>query len=102
MTCFLSRGCGRGEGGLLCRKLRREEQALADRRAHGILAERLGDQETSRALYRELGLLLKRHPTWKMGVITSDPAFERNFGRRADHKRRLYNGRLECEFCVFE
>ena len=64
--------------------------------------ERLGDQETSRALYRELGLLLKRHPTWKMGVITSDPAFERNFGRRADHKRRLYNGRLECEFCVFE
>ena len=51
---------------------------------------------------RELGLLRKRHPTWKMGVITSDPAFERSFGRRADHKRRLYNGRLECEFCIFE
>ena len=63
--------------------------------------ERLGDQETCRALYRELGLLLKRHPTWKMGVITSDPSFERNFGRRATSKRRLYNGRLECEFCLF-
>jgi putative N6-adenine-specific DNA methylase len=64
--------------------------------------ERMSDHEKSRALYRELHLLLKRHPTWKMGVIVSDPAFERNFGRRADHKRRLYNGRLECEFCVFE
>lgn len=64
--------------------------------------ERLGDQQSARELYRELGLLKKRHPAWKMGVITSDPAFERNFGRRADHRRRLYNGRLECEFCVFE
>lgn len=64
--------------------------------------ERLGDAQSSRALYRELGLLLQRHPTWKMGVITADPAFERSFGRRATRKRRLYNGRLECEFCIFE
>ena len=64
--------------------------------------ERMSDHEKCRALYRELNLLLKRHPTWKMGVIVSDPAFERSFGRRADRKRRLYNGRLECEFCVFE
>jgi len=63
--------------------------------------ERLGDQESCRALYRELGLLLKRHPGWKMGVIASDPAFERYFGRRADQRRRLYNGRLECEFFIF-
>jgi len=63
--------------------------------------ERLGDQQQARALYREMGLLLKRHPGWKMAVITSDSAFERNFGRRADKKRRLYNGRLECEFCIF-
>lgn len=63
--------------------------------------ERLGDQQQARALYKEMGLLLKRHPGWKMAVITSDSAFERNFGRRADKKRRLYNGRLECEFCIF-
>ncbi|MBE5800867.1 MAG: class I SAM-dependent RNA methyltransferase [Clostridiales bacterium] len=63
--------------------------------------ERLGDQQQTRALYKEMGLLLKRHPGWKMAVITSDSAFERNFGRRADKKRRLYNGRLECEFCIF-
>lgn len=63
--------------------------------------ERLGDREHARALYRDLGLLLRRHPGWRMGVITSDPAFERFFGRRADQRRRLYNGRLECEFLAF-
>ena len=63
--------------------------------------ERLSDQKSARELYREIGLLLKRHPGWKLAVITADPAFERSFGRRADKKRRLYNGRLECEFYLY-
>jgi putative N6-adenine-specific DNA methylase len=63
--------------------------------------ERLSDRESCRALYRELGNLLKRHPGWKMGALCADPAFERYFGRRADQKRRLYNGRLECEYFLF-
>ena len=63
--------------------------------------ERLSDQKGARELYREIGLLLKRHPGWKLAVITADPAFERSFGRRADKKRRLYNGRLECEFYLY-
>ena len=64
--------------------------------------ERLGDKREAEALYREMGLLLKRHPGWMLCAITSDFAFERCFGRRATHKRRLYNGRLECEFYIFE
>ena len=48
-----------------------------------------------------LGLLLRRHPGWTLCAITSHPGFERCFGRRADKKRRLYNGRLECEFMTF-
>ena len=63
--------------------------------------ERMSDRDSCRDLYRELGLLLRRHPGWRMGVIAADPAFERSFGRRADKKRRLYNGRLECEFFLF-
>ena len=63
--------------------------------------ERLSDRDQCRALYRELGMLLRRHPGWRMGVIASDPGFERAFGRRADKKRRLYNGRLECEFFMY-
>ncbi len=63
--------------------------------------ERLGDQEACRALYHDLGLLQKRHPTWSLCAISSDPGFEKSFGRRADKKRRLYNGRLECQFYTF-
>ena len=63
--------------------------------------ERLSDRDSCRALYRELGLLLKRHHGWTMAALCADPAFERYFGRRANQKRRLYNGRLECELYLY-
>ena len=63
--------------------------------------ERLSDRRACEALYRELGLLLRRHPGFHLACITSHPGFERSFGRRADKRRRLYNGRLECEFMTF-
>ncbi len=64
--------------------------------------ERLSDRDSCRVLYRELGLLLKRHPGWSLCALSSDPAFDRYFGRRANKKRRLYNGRLECELYIFQ
>ena len=63
--------------------------------------ERLIDRRTCERLYGEMRLLQQRHPGWSLCAITSDPAFERAFGRRADQKRRMYNGRLECEFMTF-
>lgn len=63
--------------------------------------ERLSDRRGCEALYREMGLLLRRHPGWTLCAITSHPGFERCVGRRADKRRRLYNGRLECEFMTF-
>ncbi|MBR2823029.1 MAG: class I SAM-dependent RNA methyltransferase [Clostridia bacterium] len=63
--------------------------------------ERLGDQASCRDLYRDLGLLHHRHPSWSLCAISSDPSFEKAFGRRADKKRRLYNGRLECQLYTF-
>lgn len=64
--------------------------------------ERLGTLDESRALCRDLRALSDRHPTWSFCAVSSDPAFERCFGRRADRKRRLYNGTIECVFYVFE
>ncbi len=63
--------------------------------------ERLGDKKSCEALYRKMRKLLDDNPTWRLCVITSDPMFERCLGRRATKKRRLYNGRLECEFMTF-
>ncbi len=63
--------------------------------------ERLSDRKACEALYRDLGLLSRRHPGFHLACITSHPGFERCYGRRADKKRRFYNGRLECEFMTF-
>ena len=63
--------------------------------------ERLSDQEHCRKLYAELRRLKARHPGWSLCAISSDPGFERAYGKRADKKRRLYNGRLECEFLIY-
>ncbi len=63
--------------------------------------ERLSDRETCHALYRDLRLLKERHPGWSLCAISSDPSFERYYGKKADRKRRLYNGRLECNFYIY-
>ena len=34
-------------------------------------------------------------------VICSDPDFERCFGKRADKKRKLYNGMLQCNLYMY-
>lgn len=63
--------------------------------------ERLSDRKACEALYRELRMLRDRHEDSRMAVITAHTGFERCFGQRAKQKRRLYNGRLECEYCIF-
>ncbi len=63
--------------------------------------ERMGDKKACAALYRQMGAYFARQACASMTVIASDPAFEKQFGRRADRKRRLYNGRLECEVMTF-
>ncbi len=75
---------------------------FAPDRTHGCIVtnppygERLGDDREIRMLYKELGALMNRAPTWSLFVIASRPDFEKLLGRRADKNRKLYNGRIEC------
>ncbi len=63
--------------------------------------ERLGDKKASDRISVDLGALMARHPGSGLAVITANHAFERLIRRKAKARRRLYNGRLECEFLVF-
>ncbi|MBO6093621.1 MAG: class I SAM-dependent RNA methyltransferase, partial [Oscillospiraceae bacterium] len=63
--------------------------------------ERLGDKQSCHILYNDLHQMQKRHPGWSLCAVSSDPEFEKAYGRRADKKRRLYNGRLECQLYIF-
>lgn len=56
----------------------------------------MGEQQSARRLYQALGRHLKYADGWKKVIISSEPEFERCFGRPAQKKRKLYNGRLLC------
>lgn len=74
---------------------------------HGIIlcnppyGERIGEKEETHGIYKTLKKFYKANPTWSLYLITTDKDFERlAFGRPADRRRKLYNGRLEA--CYYQ
>lgn len=63
--------------------------------------ERLGDRPQVEALYRQMGEIAAELPTWSWFVITSHPHFERHFGKQATRRRKLFNGRIACQYYQF-
>jgi len=63
--------------------------------------ERLGETKNIEKLYKEMGRTFKKLDTWSYYIITSYPGFERLFGRKADKKRKLYNGNILCYYYQF-
>ncbi len=64
--------------------------------------ERLGDNEEVEAVYRVMGQTFASLESWSQYILTSYKGFERLFGRRADRRRKLYNGRLECQYYQYQ
>jgi putative N6-adenine-specific DNA methylase len=60
--------------------------------------ERMGDRDLVDALNRDLGAIARSHPTWSTYVLTPHPLLERQFGRPADRRRKLFNGKIECTY----
>ena len=63
--------------------------------------ERMLEQNSARGLYSALGRHLKFANDWKKFIITSEPEFEHYFGKRADKKRKFYNGKIKCDLYMF-
>ena len=63
--------------------------------------ERMMEQESAKRLYSALGRHLKFAGEWKKYVITSEPEFEHYFGKRADKKRKFYNGKIKCDYYMY-
>ncbi len=60
--------------------------------------ERLGQEEEVQEIYRDMGKVFRKLDTWSYYVITAHPEFEKLFGRKADKRRKLFNGRLPCQY----
>ncbi len=63
--------------------------------------QRMLEQQSAQRLYGALGRHLKFANDWKKFIITSEPEFEHYFGRRADKKRKLYNGMIKCDYYMY-
>lgn len=63
--------------------------------------ERLEDKVSVEKLYREMGGVLKALDSWSIYVLTAHQKFESLFGRPADRRRKLYNGRIQCNYYQF-
>lgn len=63
--------------------------------------QRMLEQQSAQRLYAALGRHLKYANGWKKYIITSEPEFEHYFGRRADKKRKLYNGMIQCNYYMY-
>ena len=85
----------------------RETLAAAMVQLSGILignppyGQRMLEQQSAQRLYAALGRHLKYADGWKKFIITSEPEFEHYFGRRADKKRKLYNGMIKCDYYMY-
>ncbi|MDR9757662.1 MAG: THUMP domain-containing class I SAM-dependent RNA methyltransferase [Thermacetogeniaceae bacterium] len=77
---------------------------LRTKRKYGCLicnppyGERLEEIKEVENLYRLMGQVFKTLDSWSFYILTSHRDFERLFGRRADRRRKLYNGRIECQY----
>lgn len=64
-------------------------------------AERMGEIKEVEQLYKDMGEIFKSDKTWSVYVITSHESFEKLYGKRADKKRKLFNGNVKTDYYQF-
>ncbi len=60
--------------------------------------ERLGERLEVERLYQTMRQVFDALDTWSVYILSAFPDFERVYGKRPDRKRKLYNGRIECQY----
>lgn len=76
-------------------------------RAGGIIAtnppygQRVMDKQQAEMIYQKFGRAASKLEDWNLYLLSSHTEFERSFGRKADKKRKLYNGMIKCDLFMF-
>ncbi len=63
--------------------------------------ERLLDTREASELYRAMGRAFFRKEGWTYSIISPDEQFEKFFGRKADKRRKMYNGMIKCQLYTY-
>lgn len=62
---------------------------------------RIGDDAGLTGIYRHIREIMEDCPRWSFFLITADKRLEKELGRKADRRRKLYNGQIETQFYQF-
>lgn len=60
--------------------------------------ERIGKKEEIQKIHKAIGSIFGKNKTWSNYIITSDTNFERLYGKKADRKRKLFNGDVKVNY----
>lgn len=63
--------------------------------------ERMLDIKTAQDIYRTMGKVFPQERGWAYYILSPDEEFESLFGRRADKRRKLYNGMIKCQLYMY-
>jgi len=63
--------------------------------------ERLLDVCEAEKLYSVMGQAFTPRKGWSYSVICPSETFEQSFGRKADKRRKLYNGMIKCDLYMY-
>ncbi len=63
--------------------------------------ERLLDIKQAQELYKTMGEVFEQKHGWSYAVISPDEMFEIYYGRKADKRRKLYNGMIKCQLYMY-
>lgn len=86
---------------------RKELMDLSSKRQYGCVVcnppwgHRLNDVHQLQALARVMKSVMEPLDTWSVYVLTALRDFEKHFGRSADRRRKLYNGKIESTYYQF-
>ena len=63
--------------------------------------ERMLDIKEAERIYRIMGQKFTPKNGWSYGIISPDEEFEKCFGKKADKRRKLYNGMIKCQYYMY-
>ncbi len=63
--------------------------------------ERMLELKEARELYSKMGQVMPPEQFKSYNIISPDEEFENFFGRKADKKRKLYNGMIKCDLYIY-
>ena len=71
--------------------------AIRKRAGHGIF----GYTRVPDSYYEAVTNWFERRHGWSYSIITPCDTFEQEFGRKADKRRKLYNGMIKCQLFMY-